>query len=87
MRFVFAAIERFFLSDETFDVEVTEGFIHCDHSHIFTGLHDAGEHEGFTVTDGRGDGGGVYEQLKSESTAGAICSWHELLRNDASERL
>ena len=87
MRFVFATVEGLFLRDDALHIKITEGFIHRDHADVFTGLHDAGEHEGFTIPDGGANRGSVDEKLESQGATRAIDLGNKLLGNNASERL
>ena len=52
---IFTSVKGLFLGNETIGLKLAKGFIHCDHADVFTGLHDAREHEGFSVANGRGN--------------------------------
>lgn len=59
--------------------------VHGGHAEGFTRLHDAGDHEGFAVTDTGGDGGGVDEDFHGEGAAFAVGGGEKLLGDDSSE--
>jgi len=85
VRFVFATEECFFLGYFPFNVKLLQRVVHGDHTNVFTGLHDAWEHVGFTFSNAVSNSGGVDEKLEGELSTRAVDVGDELLGNDASE--
>ena len=83
--FVFGAGHAFLLTDLAGGEEVSEGVVHGDHAEVFTGLHDAIEHEGFAFANAVGDGGVVDEDFEGHGAAVAVGAGDELLGDDAAE--
>ena len=61
--------------------------VHEFHAEFFAGLDDAWKHEGLSFADHISDSGGVHQNLNRQRATIAVRPRHELLRDDAAQRL